>query len=119
MQISRKRDRQSPPKVRSKRFSALSAQFLGENSSDTQPLTRLDCKSYYQLRGVKKVPAQSEMLTDVELAQVLLNYTIHHCFAAPDDYLYEIMENEKKKYKTVHGQLFYSRDVPKYTDYFQ
>ncbi len=38
---------------------------------EIQPLTRLECKSYYQLRDAKKISAELEMLTDEELAQIL------------------------------------------------
>jgi hypothetical protein len=89
-----------------------------------QPLSRRDCKSYHSLRGTKNLPKVGEPLSDEELIVALTkipdegdphinedNMTmsqfvmdrLDQCFLIPDDFVYEVMVNGIRKYRTIHG----------------
>jgi hypothetical protein len=89
-----------------------------------QPLTRKECKSYYSLRGTKNLPKEGEPPADEELITALTKLPdegdphinendrimsqfvidrIDQCFTLPDDFVYEVMINGIRKFRTTHG----------------
>ena len=46
--------------------------------------------------------------TDREMSEFVMD-RIDQCFTIPDDYIYEVMINGTKKYKTIHGESVYAK----------
>jgi hypothetical protein len=90
-----------------------------------QPLTRKECKSYYSLRETKNLPKVGEPLLDEELIAALTKIPdegdlyindndrtmsqfvmdrLDQCFLIPDDFVYEVMVNGIRKFRTIHGE---------------
>ncbi len=107
-------------------------QIPAYKGDEYQPLTRQECKSYYSLRETKKLPNVGAPLSDEELIKALTKLPdegdpyinendremskfvmdrIDQCFLIPDDYVYEIMSNGKRKYKSIHGEPVFGKDA--------
>jgi hypothetical protein len=95
-----------------------------------QPLTRAECTSYYSIRKARQIPKAGETLSDDELVKVLTKIPdegdphitgtdremsefvmdrIDQCYAIPDDFIYEVMVNGVKKFRTIHGEFIYAK----------
>jgi hypothetical protein len=79
---------------------------------------------------MKKMPKEGEPLSDDELIKALTKIPdegdphitdtdremsafvmdrLDQCFAIPDDFIYEVMINGTKKYRTIHGEFVYAK----------
>ena len=95
-----------------------------------QPLTRRECKSHYSLRKAKNLPEVGATLSDEELMKALAKPPVEgelcinendremsrfvmdridQCFLIPDNFVYEVMVNGIKRYKTIHGESVYAK----------
>ena len=95
-----------------------------------QPLTRVECASYFKLARTKTLPKAGEPLSDDELIKALTKIPnegdstitdsdremsafimdrVDQCFAIPDDFIYEVMINGVKKYRSIHGEFIYAK----------
>jgi hypothetical protein len=89
-----------------------------------QPLTRLECKSYYSIRQWNQIPKAGVPISDKELIRALkkipdegnphINGTdremsefvmdrMDQCLTIPEGFVYEVMINGNKRYKTIYG----------------
>jgi hypothetical protein len=116
-----------PPKLKLTPGEAGVPPYKGD---EYQPLTRTECKSYYAMSKPKPIPKVGEPLTDAELIKALTKLPdkgdphindkdrtmsefvmdqIDQCFTIPDDFIYEVMVEGTKRYRTIHGDAVYAK----------
>ena len=63
------------------------------------------------MKALAKPPVGGELTideSDREMSRFVMD-RIDQCFQIPDDFVYEVMVNGIKKYKTIHGESVYAK----------
>ncbi len=95
-----------------------------------QPLTRLECQSYYSILQWSEVPKAGVPISDAILTRILkkihdegdphLNGAdremsefvmdrMDQCFTLPNDFIYKVMVNGVKKYRTLYDDHVHAK----------
>ncbi len=63
------------------------------------------------MKALAKPPVEGELAIDErdrEMSRFVMD-RIDQCFLIPDDFVYEVMVNGIKRYKTIHGESVYAK----------